>query len=116
MTKNQKLLLGVGVLGAAGYLIYKQNQKPAVAAAFAGSSRTMGGLTFTGAPCAKSPANGLVSSLPVDLKGFKAGTAIYECCKPGVFGTAAGSTGCTNPKMTTISTLEPVNFAGGNRF
>jgi hypothetical protein len=112
MTKNQKLLLGVGVLGAAGYLIWKQNQKPAVAASFAGSSRTMGGLTFTGAPCLKSPANYLTSSLPVATGDFPAGTPIYECCKSGQFGTAAGKIGCATPKMTTISALEPANFAG----
>jgi hypothetical protein len=112
MTKNQKLLLGVGVLGAAGYLIYKQNQKPAVAASFAGSSRTMGGLIFTGKPCAKSPENYLTSSLTVATGNSPAGTAIYECCKSGQFGTAPGKIGCTNPKMTTISALEPANFAG----
>lgn len=124
MTKNQKMLLGVGVLAAAGYLIWKQGQKPApsTAASFVGKNGNSrkralaGGNVFTGQPCAKSPADALSSSLTTSLtignKTFPKGTPIYECCKPGTWGTSTGSTGCVNPKMTTISTLEQPNFTG----
>ena len=116
MNKQTKMIIGVGVVAVAGYLIYKQQQKKP-AASFSGGAQTgreyinasgttpSGGLTFTGKPCGKSPANAIVSTLPVAIGSFAQGTPIYECCKSGQFGTALGSTGCKNTAMQQISLL-----------
>lgn len=52
MNKNQKMLLGVGVLAVAGYLIWKQTQKPkSFANVVAGPG--LGGGGGLGAPCGR---------------------------------------------------------------
>ena len=110
MTKNQKMLLGIGVLAAAGYMIWKQGQKKTPAASFAGkrnfTNEVMGGMKFIGRPCPKSPASPLESHLTVALGGFGVGTPIYECCGKNLWGTAPGTTGCKNKSLGTISMLE----------
>ena len=60
MTKQTKMLLGVGVLAAAGYLLYKQSKKPKAFANMAAQGRN--------GPCKCSD-----DALP-DARGM------YNCC------------------------------------
>jgi hypothetical protein len=64
MTKQTKMLLGVGVLAAAGYLLYKQQSKPKVTANFKGMD-VFGGCCGT-------------EQTPVPKGQVGAGT--YKCC------------------------------------
>jgi len=106
MTKNQKLLLGVGVLGAAGYLIWKQNQKPAVAASFAGK-RNFLSLAAPRKQCKCS----------IGVPGVVNGKTVYECCGDGIYALAPGKivqdcSNCLTGTTTTSTTLQQQQFAG----
>ena len=83
MEKNTKLILGVGVLAAAGYLIWKQNQKPATAS-FMRSGRM-------------APAQFKVVETCVGTTGQQVtigGNAYWDCCKMGYVTPNKPSQGC----------------------
>lgn len=72
MDKNTKLILGVGVLAAAGYLLWKQGQKPKTAS-FMRSGRM-------------APARFKVVETCIGTTGQQVeinGTAYWDCCQMG---------------------------------
>jgi hypothetical protein len=78
MTKQTKMLLGVGVVGVAAYLIWKQNQKPKQ--------------NFFGRRAALIPVSDCV-------KGYTAtGGLGYICCDPRYTAPTATEQECTGGK------------------
>lgn len=109
MTKNQKLLLGVGVLGVAGYLIWKQNQKPAAAASFLGDKRNALGSklasTMIGCPCKQT-----VYSF-TDEFGRK-----FDMCKGGQACCVSGTAEKPCEKNIELSAPSKASFTAGLNF
>lgn len=76
LTKNQKMLLGVGALAVAGYMIYRNSRKTTSFVNFAARPKSR---------CKCSPNDYQIIPLPE-------GGAIYECCGDGIYGSQPGNT------------------------
>ena len=84
MDKNTKLILGVGVLAAAGYLLWKQSQKPKTPS-FMSSGRV-------------APAHFKVVETCIGTTGQQVtinGTAYWDCCQMGFVTPNKPDKGCT---------------------
>ena len=118
MTKQTKMLLGVGALAAAGYFLWKKSKmKPAATASFANASGSMvvskGGrvvgraLSTPKGTCRCSPSQSVAGQI--------GGKDVYECCGNGMYAYAASPNPCSvcNAQTgggTTTTTLG--NFSG----
>jgi hypothetical protein len=111
MTKNQKMLLGLGAVAVVGYFVY-QNNKPK---GFAGEKMNASGRGVFGRPTLDTlerpctGANGGSSSDPKSPSGMcchgqQEGTAI-KCCKTGKYAEGTFNAGCAGGTGTTVSTL-----------
>ena len=81
MTKNQKMLLGLGAVAVVGYLVY-QNNKPKgfygeTKKPFAGERKVAFGAVAPLEVCPYSPENSQVA-------GTIGGRDVYACCAPGM--------------------------------
>lgn len=89
MEKNTKLILGVGVLAAAGYLIWKQNQKPATAS-FMRSGRMAPARFKVVQQCV-----GTTGKILTDPElGPQCANGCYDCCQMGYVTPNKPSQGC----------------------
>ena len=112
MTKNQKMLLGLGAVAVVGYLVY-QNNKPK---GFAGekmnaSGRGMFGRTRLEMVNKCTGANGGTGNDPKSASGMcchgqQEGNAV-KCCKTGKYAEGTFNAGCNtnNERAGTSSTL-----------
>jgi hypothetical protein len=120
MNKQTKMLLGVGALAAAGYLIWKKSKmKPAATASFVNASGSLV-VTKNGrivGRSASTPKGSCKCSPNGNVAGQLGGKDVYECCGNGMYAYKAGTIlpGCAGecPSVgTTGSTLGQPNFSG----
>ena len=110
MTKNQKMLLGVGAVAVVGYLIY-QNNKPKGFANAVGRPTIMGGISnsTTAKPrttkCEKYTGETGYYMMP-NANGIMTLTTVYEC---------AGQTGQGGIYTTVPPTMIRQDFAGDRK-
>ena len=90
MNKNQKLLLGVAVLGVGGYLLWRSTRKGNFA------NFKSAGARFVIVPTCDL-ANGYLSASPIKITDTRSGSPtkgqiidVYNCCGRGVFGIEKG--------------------------
>ena len=118
MNKQTKMLLGVGALAAAGYLIWKKSKmKPAATASFVNASGSLV-VTKNGRVVGRSattPKGTCRCSPNQNVAGQIGGKDVYECCGNGMYGYSAGANPCSvcdAPQTGGGATTLTGNFSG----
>ena len=105
MTKNQKMLLGLGAVAVVGYFIYQNNKPKGFAGKMNATGKGMFGRTRLemAQPC--TGANGGTSTDPKSPSGMcchgeQQGNAV-KCCKTGKFAEGTFNAGCDKAAAST---------------